>query len=63
MHNPAMSRYRPQTIECGQFFFTVALTDGASELLFKHIERLRQVYCAVQPNFSKCAEIEERFGE
>jgi len=30
------------------FFFTVVLADRSSELLVEHIERLRQVYRAVQ---------------
>jgi putative transposase len=43
-----MSRYRRPTIEGGIFFFTLALVDRSSELLVQHIERLRQVYRAVQ---------------
>src|SRR5437588_3746162 len=43
-----MSRYRRPRIEGGIFFFTVALLDRSSELLLQHIERLRQVYRAVQ---------------
>jgi putative transposase len=47
-HNPAMSRYRRPKIEGGILFFTVVLADRSSALLVKHIERLRQVYHAVQ---------------
>jgi len=43
-----MSRYRRATIEGGTFFFTVVLADRSSELLVKHIERLREVYRGVQ---------------
>src|ERR1700676_593641 len=47
-HNSAMSRYRRPKIEGGIFFFTVVLADRSSEVLVKHVERLRQVYRAVQ---------------
>ena len=43
-----MSRYRRPRIEGGRFFFTVVLVDRSSKLLIQHIERLRQVYRAVQ---------------
>src|SRR5579862_2678615 len=43
-----MSRYRRPNIEGGVFFFTVVLADRSGGLLVKHIERLRQVYRAVQ---------------
>jgi putative transposase len=43
-----MSRYRRPKIEGGTFFFTVVLADRSSDLLVKHIERLRQVYRAVR---------------
>jgi putative transposase len=43
-----MSRYRRPTIEGGIAFFTLALIDRSSDLLVQHIERLRQVYRAVQ---------------
>jgi putative transposase len=43
-----MSRYRRPTIEGGRFFFTLALTDRSSELLVHHIDRLREIYRAVQ---------------
>jgi putative transposase len=47
-----MSRYRRPRIEGGTFFFTVVLADRSSELLVQHIERLRQVYRAVQARLS-----------
>jgi putative transposase len=43
-----MSRYRRPKIEGGIFFFTVVLADRSSKLLVEHVERLRQVYRAVQ---------------
>jgi putative transposase len=43
-----MSRYRRPNIQGGMLFFTVVLADRSSEVLVKHIERLRQVYRAVQ---------------
>lgn len=45
---PSMSRYRRAKIEGGVFFFTVALADRSSDLLIRHIERVRQVYRTVQ---------------
>jgi len=43
-----MSRYRRPNIEGGQFFFTIALADRTSDLLVRHVERLRQIYRTVQ---------------
>src|SRR2546421_3001088 len=43
-----MSRYRRAKIEGGIFFFTVALADRSSDLLIRHIDRIRQVYRSVQ---------------
>jgi putative transposase len=43
-----MSRYRRANIEGGTFFFTVALADRSSDLLTRHIERLRYIYASVQ---------------
>jgi hypothetical protein len=43
-----MSRYQRPKIEGGILFFTVVLADRSSALVVKHIERLRQVYRAVQ---------------
>ncbi len=45
-----MSRYRRLKIEGGAFLFTLALGDRGSNLLVRHIERLR----------SACAEVEKR---
>jgi putative transposase len=39
-----MSRYRRLLIEGGIFFFTLALADRRSDLLVRHIERLRRAY-------------------
>jgi putative transposase len=39
-----MSRYRRALIPCGVFFFTVALADRSSDLLVRHVERLRRIY-------------------
>ena len=41
-----MSRYRRVRIEGGWFFFTVTLADRSSDLLVRHIERLRSAYAA-----------------
>jgi putative transposase len=43
-----MSRYRRARIEGGVFFFTVTLADRSSDLLVRHIERLRRIYALVQ---------------
>jgi REP element-mobilizing transposase RayT len=43
-----MSRYRRARIEGGVFFFTVTLADRSSDLLVRHIERLRRIYASVQ---------------
>jgi putative transposase len=43
-----MPRYRRFNIEGGTFFFTVTLADRCSDLLVRHIDRLRDIYCAVQ---------------
>jgi hypothetical protein len=45
-----MSRYRRLKIEDGAFFFTRALTGRGSDLLVRHIDRLRRA----------CAELEKR---
>jgi putative transposase len=37
-----MSRYRRAKIEGGVFFFTVTLADRPSDLLVRHIDRLRR---------------------
>ncbi len=43
-----MSNYRRIRIDGGIFFFTLALADRSSDLLVRDIDRLRQVYAAVQ---------------
>jgi putative transposase len=44
----AMSQYRRAKIDGSTFFFTVVLADRSSNLLVDQIDRLRQVYGAVQ---------------
>ncbi|MBV9426668.1 MAG: transposase [Bradyrhizobiaceae bacterium] len=39
-----MSRYRRVRIEGGWFFFTLTLADRSTDLLVRHIERLRAAY-------------------
>jgi putative transposase len=46
-----VSRYRRAKIEGGVFFFTVTLADRSSDLLVRHIDRLRQVYTSVQERY------------
>jgi putative transposase len=41
-----MSRYLRARIEGGWFFFTLTLADRSSDLLVRHIERLRAAYAA-----------------
>jgi putative transposase len=43
-----MSRYRRARIEGGVFFFTVTLADRSSNLLVRHIDRLRRIYVSVR---------------
>lgn len=43
-----MPHYRRAKVEGGTFFFTVVLADRSSDLLVRHIDRLRRVYRAVQ---------------
>jgi putative transposase len=43
-----MSRYRRAKIEGGVFFFTAALADRTSDLLVRHVDRLRRMYGSVQ---------------
>ena len=43
-----MSRYRRAKIEGGAFFFTVTLADRSSDLLVRHIDRLRRMYMSAQ---------------
>jgi putative transposase len=43
-----MPFYRRAYIEGGVFFFTVTLVDRSSDLLVRHIDRLRRIYVSVQ---------------
>jgi putative transposase len=43
-----MSRYRRAKIEGGTFFFTVTLADRSSDILVRHIDRLRNAYVSAQ---------------
>jgi putative transposase len=43
-----MSWYRRAKIEGATFFFTVALADRSSDLLVRHVDRLRRMYQSVQ---------------
>jgi putative transposase len=43
-----MSSYRRLKIEGGALFFTVALSDRGSDLLVRHVERLRRAYAEVE---------------
>jgi hypothetical protein len=43
-----MSRYRRANIEGGTFFFTVTLANRSSDVLVRHINRLRRIYALVQ---------------
>jgi putative transposase len=44
----AMSHYRRASIDGGLFFFTVTLADRSSDLLLRHIDRLRRIYRMIQ---------------
>jgi REP element-mobilizing transposase RayT len=46
-----MSRYRRAKVDGGVFFFTVALADRSSDLLLRHIDRLRRIYASVQQRY------------
>jgi putative transposase len=43
-----MPRYRRSEIAGGVFFFTVTLADRSSDLLVRHIDRLREAYASVR---------------
>jgi putative transposase len=43
-----MSEYRRARIEGGWFFFTVTLADRSTDLLVRHVERLRNAYAAAR---------------
>src|SRR5690242_16448827 len=46
-----MSRYRRIYVEGGSFFFTVTLADRSSDVLIRHIDRLRRIYMTVQERY------------
>src|SRR5262245_29940644 len=46
-----MSRYRRAKIDGGVFFFTVTLADRSSDLLLRHIDRLRRIYALAQQRY------------
>jgi putative transposase len=46
-----MSRYRRSKLDGGLYFFTVTLADRSSDLLIRHIDRLRRVYASVQNRY------------
>ena len=46
-----MSRYRRARIDGGVLYFTLTLADRSSDLLVRHIDRLRQVYASVQKGY------------
>jgi putative transposase len=46
-----MSRYRRAKIAGGTFFFTLTLADSKSDLLVRHIDRLRAAYHAVRTRY------------
>jgi putative transposase len=43
-----MPYYRRAKVEGGTFFFTVTLADRSSDLLVRHVDRLRRIYATVQ---------------
>jgi putative transposase len=43
-----MSRYRRAYVEGGLFFFTVTLANRSSDVLVRHIGRLRRIYTSVR---------------
>jgi REP element-mobilizing transposase RayT len=45
------TRCRRAIVEGGTFFFTVALADRSSDLLVRHIDRLRRIYKSVQDKY------------
>jgi putative transposase len=42
-----MSRYRRAHVEGGVFFFTVTLADRSSDVLVRHVDRLRRIYASI----------------
>jgi putative transposase len=46
-----MPRYIRAQVEGGVFFFTVVLADRSSDVLVRHIDRLRRIYATVQERY------------
>jgi REP element-mobilizing transposase RayT len=46
-----MPRYLRAHIEGGVFFFTVTLADRSSDVLVRHVDRLRRIYASVQKRY------------
>jgi putative transposase len=46
-----MPRYLRAHVEGGVFFFTVTLADRSSDVLVRHIDRLRRIYASVQKRY------------
>jgi putative transposase len=46
-----MPHYIRAHIEGGVFFFTVALADRSSDVLVRHVDRLRRIYASVQKRY------------
>src|SRR5262245_38450935 len=46
-----MTWYRRAKIEGGTFFFTVTLADRSSDLLVRHVDRLRSMYRSIQERY------------
>jgi putative transposase len=46
-----MSHYRRARIEGGTFFFTVVLADRSSDVLVRHVDRLRRIYRTVEQKY------------
>ena len=46
-----MPRYLRAHIEGGVFFFTVTLVDRSSDVLVRHVDRLRRIYASVQRGY------------
>jgi putative transposase len=46
-----MSRYRRAHVEGGVFFFTVTLADRSSDVLVRHVDRLRRIYASIQKRY------------
>jgi putative transposase len=46
-----MPRYRRARIEGGTYFFTVTLVDRSSDLLVRHIDRLRHIYKSIEERY------------